>query len=207
MKLQNTVRHLVQFSLFTMVMTFGLVPSAYAISFNLSWTGNSGTKLTGTFEGTDSNNNGLITGGTLNGSNEVTAFNVTFTDSANNAPVTYNLSDLNSPTSSPNFNFIYDTNSKKVLQSGDPLSSTGFSIGSDSGYLLESTSSNGINFTDAINFTYNDIGITGSLNATPVPSESSPVAPLTVLPILGLMGFYRQRQRLDTPRSKDAGIL
>ena len=185
-------------------MTFGLVPSAYAISFNLSWTGNSGTKLTGTFEGT-ANNDGLI--GTVNGINSITAFNVTFTDSANNAPVTYNLSDLNSPTSSPNFNFIYDTNSKKILQSGDPLTSTGFSIGSDSGYLLESTSSNGINFTDNISFTYNDIGITGSLNATPVPFESSPVAPLTVLPILGLMGFYRQRQRLDTPRSKDAGIL
>ena len=95
---------------------------------------------------------------------------------------------------SPNFNFIYDTNSGKVLQSGNPLSSTGFSIGSDSGYLLESTSGNGINFTDAINFN-NDSGLTGSLNATPVPFESSPVAPLTVLPILGLMGFYRQRQR------------
>ncbi|MCE2698654.1 MAG: hypothetical protein LW859_14775, partial [Anabaena sp. 49633_E8] len=40
-----------------------------------------------------------------------------------------------------------------------------------------------------------DSGLTGSLNATPVPFESSPVAPLTVLPILGLMGFYRQRQR------------
>ncbi|MBS9388510.1 MAG: hypothetical protein HEQ33_06255 [Dolichospermum sp. WA123] len=204
MKLQNTVRHLVQFSLFTMVMTFGLVPSAYAISFNLSWTGNSGTKLTGTFEGT-ANNDGLI--GTVNGINSITAFNVTFTDYGNNPPVTYNLSDLNSPTSSPNFNFIYDTNSGKVLQFGDPLTSTGFSIGLDSGYLLESTSTNGITFTDLTGQFNNDSGVTGSLNATPVPFESSPVAPLTVLPILGLMGFYRQRQRLDTPRSKDAGIL
>ena len=188
MYLARSVRRLFQVSLFAITMSFGTVSSAQAIiTFTLNWTGDSGSSLTGTFTGTDDNSDGFIKGGNLNSTaNEVTAFDVTFRDSLNNILATYTLDDpdpnLRLIDSIPDFNFYYQLSPTPVgvLQSGNALSTTGFSIGSDSGYLLDTTEG-AIDFTDNVTFN-NDGG--GTLTASPVPWETD------VLPLIGATIFF-----------------
>jgi len=173
MSLTRSVRRLFQVSLFAIAMTFGTVSSAHALTFTLNWTGNSGASLTGTFTGTDVDGDDVINGRGTN--NEVTAFDITFRDSTNAELASYNLTQLLGFT--PDFNFNYSLVSPVgVLQSGNALSTTGFSIGN--GYLLETTES-GIEFGDYVNFSANDSG--GTLTATPVPFELDATAGILTL--------------------------
>ncbi|WP_353930030.1 hypothetical protein WJM97_17255 [Okeanomitos corallinicola TIOX110] len=190
-----------QLSLLTFVMGFGVSHPANALDFNLTWTGTdafgAGTSsLTGTFSGVDLDSDGVLEGGNLSGGNEVTAFDITFSNTNEGTLATYNLSQLLS--FNPSFNFNYDIASGNVLQSGNANSSTGFAIGDgDLGYLLDTTAGSGISFTDFNNFTANDQF--GTLSATAVPFEFSPMLSLG---ILGAAFAIRKRYRQEQVKTK-----
>ncbi|MEA5618815.1 hypothetical protein VB711_13340 [Cronbergia sp. UHCC 0137] len=179
-------------SLLTFVLGFGVSRPASALDFTLNWTGtdafgNGISSLTGTFTGTDLNSDGIIRGGTLFGANEVTAFNVSFTNAnpGSVSLISYNLGQLQS--FSPAFNFNYDITSSTVLQSGNAGDNNGFAIGDNSGYLLDTTLGSGITFTDFANSAADDAG--GTLTATPVPFEFSPT-----LGLLALGGWFGRKK-------------
>jgi hypothetical protein len=167
MFLSRSVRRLFQVSLFAIAMNFASVSSAQAFTFTLNWAGTNGISLTGTVTGNDDNFDGVIKAGDFNGlPNEVTFFTVTFRDSTDGELATYTLA--NQQNNNPSFNLNYQLSPADLLQAGNSTETNGFSIGSSSGYILETTSGV-IGFTDN-NFVYFDTG-TAALTATPVPFE------------------------------------
>jgi hypothetical protein len=174
MTLPKSLRDLFKVSLLTIAMSFGTVSSAHAISFTLNWTGTNGISLTGTFTGTDNPDpvtglgDGVIRGGNLNGSNELSDFTITFRDSTNGNLATYDLNTQLISNSSFNFNYQLSPPPAGILQAGNATDPNGFSIGISNGYILDTTSGV-VNFTDN-NFVYFDSG-NAALTATPVPFE------------------------------------
>jgi hypothetical protein len=191
MTLSNSISRLFQASLFTMMLSFGFTPMAHALTNSFSWTGTNGNSLTGTFTGIDNDSDGFIRGGNLFGSNEVSAFTVTFLDSGANVLITYNLSEL--LTFSPSFNFNYQLSPATILQSGNSFDNNGFSIGSDSGYLLDTTSGT-IGLTDSVDFVNNDSG--GTLEVTPIPFEFNPAIGLVLVgSAVALKRLYKKHKK------------
>ncbi|MDR9402818.1 MAG: hypothetical protein RI580_05200 [Halothece sp. Uz-M2-17] len=178
--------------LFGLVTTATLVTtaaSASTITAEINWTSNTTTlnggtvSLSGVFSANNSDEDDFIR------TNEITAFNVTFNDSAVGDLATYNLSDLVGFT--PDFNFNYEISSNTLLQSGDSNTTTGFSIGSNSEYLLDTTSGT-INFTDSANFGFSSAS-GGTVTATPVPFDVS--SGLGVVALGGMLGLRYLHKR------------
>ena len=196
MLLHNLQTRFLQVSLLTIFMGWGVSAPAKALDFSLSWTGTDvfgGTSsLTGTFSGADNDSDGILRTNNSLGNNELTAFEVTFNNSSQGTLVTYNLSNLLS--FSPNFNFNYDIANGEVLQSGNASSATGFSIGINGEYLLDTTAGSGITFTNFNNFLLNASG--GTLNATPVPFEFSQTLSLVILGGVFAMRKSLQRRKI-----------
>jgi len=180
-------------SLLTFALGFGLSRPASALDFTLNWTGtdafgNGVSSLAGTFTGTDLDTDGIIEGGSLFGTNEVTAFDISFSNGG--SLVSYNLVQLQGFSSA--FNFNYDIASSTVLQSGNAGDSNGFSIGSGSGYLLDTTLGSGITFTDYVNSAADDAG--GTLTATPVPFELDATAGILTLGAIWGVNQWRKNR-------------
>ena len=180
--------------LFGLVTTATLVTtaaSASTITAEINWTADTpgtfsgGTvSLSGIFSANNSDEDDFIR------TDEVTAFNVTFNDSAVGDLATYNLSDLVGFT--PDFNFNYEISSNTVLQSGDSNTTTGFSIGSNSEYLLDTTSGT-INFTDSISGFGSSNASGGTVTATPVPFDVS--SGLGIFALGGMLGLRYLHKR------------
>ncbi|NET69659.1 MAG: hypothetical protein F6K62_00950 [Sphaerospermopsis sp. SIO1G2] len=200
MLLHNLQNRFLQVSLLTIVMGWGVSEPANALDFSLSWNGDGIlgggiSSLTGTFSGVDSDSDGILEGGNLFGSNELTAFDITFNNSNEGTLATYNLSELLS--FSPDFNFNYNIASGQVLQSGNANSATGFSIGNGvTGYLLDTSAGSGISFADNIDFSSSDLGGTLNATTTAVPFEFSQTLSLVILGGAFAMRKSLQRRKI-----------
>jgi hypothetical protein len=196
MKLQNSILRLFKIPLFTLSMSLLGTSSAQAINFySLQWTGLSNFSMTGLISGTDLDGNGILQTSNLSSNNEFLSFDVTFKDDLSATLATYNLSALQG--FSPTFNFnlqcadILCTTTVSVLQSGNAQTATGFSIGSNSDYVLDTTSGSGIKLSD---FTFNTFGDSGgTLTATAVPFEFDASAGILTLGAIWGVNQWRKK--------------
>jgi len=211
MFLSKLARRFFPLSLFAYLIGLTIAPSAQSISFtgNLSWTGLNGTtSLTGSFTGDSGSDEFITTIVTASGvaSNELTFFEVTFTDSDNpESAKTYTLSQLinfSNYNDSTGFVFNYDIANGTVSQTGASTNITsGLSIGSPiaigqpgAGYLLESSASaspNNLTLTDNINFNGTAGGI---VTATPVPFEFEGSAGILTLGVIWGVNQWRKNR-------------
>ncbi len=194
--LANLNRHFFPASFCAMVISLVTASSAHAISLTISWQGNGGNTVTGTLTGTDTDGNGIIDG-TFSKNEWTTDSSFTFTDNVTPAsPITYTIGQLLSFGAyyggSNGFRFNYNLSSLTasygigtIEQLGDPNTGVGLSIGDiNSGYILESSSLTGLQFTDNVSGTFSGNDSGGTLTSQPIPFDFNPATGMIALGVL-----------------------
>ena len=163
--------------------------SASAISLTLNWTGTgdvSGTySLTGSFTG----NNTVVDDFIRSSDGEITDFVINFRRDPSTPLASYNFTQISTD---PSFNFNYQISTNTVLQTGNPLDSTGFSIGNSvDGYSLDSGTGTSLSFNDNTGSGL-DTATGGNLTAVPFEFEGS-AGILTIGAIWGINKWRKNR--------------
>jgi hypothetical protein len=174
-------------------------------SKTMAITGFTGAYAPGNWTLTNTNADGAIdTTNAASGSIELTGGN-----NSTSLQGTTDWSITSSLTRTIRFDWIYNTSDTPDNDiSGYFINSTFFKLSGIDGQTSGSPQIVNLNSGNIFGFRVRTIDNNGGagiltisnfdVQATPVPFESSPAVPFTALPVLGLMRFYRQRQKRKT---------